>query len=782
MRVSSDSSVSDEGPSCSTSAALRASSQCPRLPTSLDDDPAASRDPRSPSPPTAALPNRRRFLQARAAMDDRPNVPTPQEADASPEEEPSHSSRLVAPRYHREPRSRCTFTENVRFRCQGSPLRRNASLESVRWLEDLASDVRERFHDRRCSSPRTSGRQRARFIRVEKRAVPKLTLCSAVFLCVIVVAAFVLLLARKMPAYASRRDHVCSTAHCLEHARRLLSTLNASVDPCHDFHAYVCGGGGDHAVGPNDVLDRFYGSEVLQVLLRSGLAGNYTPTTTLKALIALEKCADRSGTNEAIEDFTQFMADRGIYWPAQALQEDRRAGPLELLDVLFDLSINWRVALWFDVSAAYSDIDDSFVVSVSEVGALTWHRMRQLSTLDDNAYAALARNMSSLLSNGSLLLDDEDLVELRHDETVIRSTILSLDAAEQHDLLVPLHRVGDVTGVISSAEWMALLKKHLGVDFNISSHTEVLLSNEPYLARIFALLGNLGGDRALNVTGWMFAYVYAWTAIPGEWFGLAHLAASFSHEVKTHERHEISGILNLTSFVIADAVANSRSVSNSTKSMAVAKIQTTAGRNFWPPEPFFHLDTLDVMYDNFPAQQSTFFAIWIKSRMALRKSLTNRYYGSLMTARYRWSLSDDGSSAMAYSGLGFQLARALVKTMDEHGRRLDYVGHENDWWESVQNCTWDLAQSDHEKRGVADLFALELALEAFKRSSESSYQPVKIRGLERLSEAQTFLISYCSNFCGSSDGERLCGLAANVSDFASAFTCQNEGRNTCLFV
>ncbi|XP_037515200.1 neprilysin-11 [Rhipicephalus sanguineus] len=784
MRVASDSSISEEGPTDSTSAATPASGQCPRLPAPLDEETAASRGPRSSSPPTAVSPNRRRLLQARIAMDDRQNL-SPQEADASPDEEPRHSSIHLPSRHQREPPRRRTFVENVTFRGQETLLSRNASLEST-------------------SSPSMLSWMPA-VIRVEKRAIPKLTLCSAVFLCVIVVAAFVLVLARKMP---SRREHVCSTEHCLEHARRLLSSLNASVDPCHDFYAYVCGGGDDHAVGPNDVLDRFYGSEVLHVLLRPGLEGNYTPTTTLKALTALEKCADRSGANEAIGDFAQFMADRGISWPAQALQEDRRVGLLELLDVLFDLSINWRVALWFDVSAAYSDIDGSFVVSVSEVGALTWHRMRQLSTLDDNAYAALARNMSSLLTNGSLSLGDDDLAELRRDETAIRSAILSLDPAEQHDRLVPLHRVGDVTRVISSAEWMALLKKHLNADFNVCSHTEVLLSNELYLARMFALLGNLGGDRALNVTGWTFAYVYAWTATPAfddfpsmgsegmrmyslcflnvqEWFGLAHLAASFSHEFTTHERHEITGILNWTSFALADAIANSRSVSNSTKSMAAAKIQTTAGRHFWPPEPFFHQDTLDIMYDSFPAQQSTFFAIWIKSRMALRKSLTNRYYGSLMTARYRWSLSDvlyvysfnwmrislgafyppsylkDGSSAMAYSGLGFQLARALVKIADEHGRRLDYIGRENDWWEMVQNCTWDLAQSEHEKRGVADLFALELALEAFKRSSRSNYQPVKIRGLERLSEAQTFFMSYCSSFCDNPDGARLCGLAAN---------------------
>ncbi|KAH7979637.1 hypothetical protein HPB49_010226 [Dermacentor silvarum] len=470
MRDSTDSNLSDEGPSCSTSAAAPVCGCRPRGPAPFDKP--ASQGSRSPSPPTASR-DRRRFVGAHTATTGRRHKLSPQEA-ASQEEEPTHSRRL--PSDQPEPRSRRTYADTVHFHGQRSLLRRKASLESVGWLEGLSSDIGAPFQERR-TSPCGSGqhRQRARchsqsdrerrpvcgrlrlqerhvrdrelhriaprlaphasrrrcestvlisiffngeqvsspstlswmptVIRVEKRSVPKLTLYSAVFLCLVVIAAFVLVLALRVPAYSARKEHVCSTGGCLEHARRLLSTLNASVDPCHDFHTYVCGGD-NPAASPDDVLDRFYSSKVLHVLLRPGLEGNYTPTTTLKALMAVEMCADRSGASEAIEDFAEFMVDRGISWPAQPLRAER-AGLLEFFDVLLDLSINWRVALWFDVSAAYSDIDGSFVISFSEIGALAWHRMRQLSTLDDDAYAAFVRNMSSLLTNGSLKLDDE---------------------------------------------------------------------------------------------------------------------------------------------------------------------------------------------------------------------------------------------------------------------------------------------------------------------------------------------------------------------------------------
>ncbi|XP_075539566.1 uncharacterized protein LOC142574345 [Dermacentor variabilis] len=285
MRASSDSSLSDEGASCSTRAAAQVCGCRPKGPAPFDEP--ASRGSRSPSPPTAP-PNRRRFLGAHTATKGRQNRLPPQEV-ASQEEEPTHSRRL--PLDQPEPRSRRTLADTVGFHGQRSLLRRNAWLESVRWLDLPSSDIRGRFQNRRtssCSSGRhpqrvsrrsPTGRERGqdcghvrnrelrRFvprlssqssrrrvsspsilswvptaIRVEERSVPKVTLYSAVFPCLAVVAAFVLALAREVRAHAARKAPVCSTGGCLEHARRLLSTLNASVTPCHDFRTYVCGG------------------------------------------------------------------------------------------------------------------------------------------------------------------------------------------------------------------------------------------------------------------------------------------------------------------------------------------------------------------------------------------------------------------------------------------------------------------------------------------------------------------------------------------------------------
>ncbi|KAH7978685.1 hypothetical protein HPB49_006349 [Dermacentor silvarum] len=117
-------------------------------------------------------------------------------------------------------------------------------------------------------------------IRMEKRSVPKVTVSSAVFLCLVVIAAFVLMLMLKVPAYAARKEHACSTGGCLEHARRLLSTLNASVDPCQDLPTYVSSGD-DPAASRDDALDRFYDSksESEEVTARMQAEGNTMKVT-----------------------------------------------------------------------------------------------------------------------------------------------------------------------------------------------------------------------------------------------------------------------------------------------------------------------------------------------------------------------------------------------------------------------------------------------------------------------------------------------------------------------
>ncbi|XP_075543511.1 uncharacterized protein LOC142577971 [Dermacentor variabilis] len=67
---------------------------------------------------------------------------------------------------------------------------------------------------------------------------------------------------------AARPPLRCGTADCLRHAFRLQSALNRSVDPCHDFGAFVCGSAG------GDVPDVRVGSHRVSVAVLAYIASD----------------------------------------------------------------------------------------------------------------------------------------------------------------------------------------------------------------------------------------------------------------------------------------------------------------------------------------------------------------------------------------------------------------------------------------------------------------------------------------------------------------------------
>lgn len=102
-------------------------------------------------------------------------------------------------------------------------------------------------------------------------------------------------------------------------------------------------------------------------------------------------------------------------------------------------------------------------------------------------------------------------------------------------------------------------------------------------------------------------------------------------------------------------------------------------------------------------------------------------------------------------------------------------------------CRLSTATSPQERRAVADLFALDVALAAMESGARRNSSPLRLKYLESMDAAQVFYISYCSHFCDSQPPSRarsMCDLAINGSAFGTAFGCQappGDARQ-CLFV
>ncbi|XP_075726164.1 uncharacterized protein LOC142767807 [Rhipicephalus microplus] len=395
---------------------------------------------------------------------------------------------------------------------------------------------------------------------------------------------------------------------------------------------------------------------------------------------------------------------------------------------------------------------------------------------------------------------------------------------------------------VSAEEWAALVNKCLAANGISSSHSvPVLAINKLIIQGVARLLSGLPTDRLLDAAGWTMAHSYAWIVSPSldtftpadnpvasptvrvslilcflavhESYGITTMVPIFLEKFSVKQQERVESVLKKTAEALISAIGISSTIDREAKKNATGKIAAHIYRNFWPPEPFFHTEVLDLVYEKFPVGSASFFATWIDSRKALRASVTNRYYGSLMLVRCRWRSSSvlylyalnlmlvglaavfppsyflGGSHTMTYAGLGFQFARQLVRTVDERGRHLDFAGRplaspkHND---TRRECRLSIAKTSTERRAVGDLFALDIAMAAMKEAEAADFVLLQLKSLEHLSPEQTFYVSYCDHFCDEQPRERarsMCNVAVNASDFGDAFGCESRADRAreCLF-
>ncbi|KAL1475318.1 hypothetical protein MTO96_019981 [Rhipicephalus appendiculatus] len=592
----------------------------------------------------------------------------------------------------------------------------------------------------------------------------------------------------KLDATLLSSANVCGTKDCREQAARIAMNIDAKRDPCEDLYAYTCGG-----AKASDLKRSLMSSYVESVkgFIQRGLVPE-----------------ERNSSGAAYKAYSAFNACLS-------------SAPLDAdpLDVLVDLAVNWRVPLLFDVRLLYTERENPLVVTIEQIGDVTLLRMEQLSASDQSVgeYDNLLRSVAGYLRQGALL-SDEDCRQLRQDEGAVRNNVtLIARSEEQEEVDVFVASLNDSV-LEMGPTWLTLLRRHLGRDVELSPSTKLLAHSGRHFHAVLTLLASVPRDRLLNVIGWTFAYSYLWLVNPDsdhfqpgkesdvfdvqaacflavqESYGTLLVAPQFlAYFHQQANRQRLSDLWNETTQALVRAVLASRSLANATKHWAVEKILQRTRRQLWPPEPFFHAELLDELYEGFPAAMTTssgLFKSLFESRRAARRILRNSYYGRLLTGSVRWPAKEvrywyggdllrvglsalfppsyyrDDAGVSAYSGLGFQIARALVRTVDERGRT---DGTAADEWKQVAKCRLDSANTSRERDAVARLFALDVALAALRSNAQNRLDGLE--GLEKLTGLQTFYVNFCGKYCGHRRGSELCNVAMNASEFGDAFEC-----------
>ncbi|XP_065300892.1 endothelin-converting enzyme-like 1 [Dermacentor albipictus] len=160
-------------------------------------------------------------------------------------------------------------------------------------------------------------------------------------------------------AYAEHADlplfSGCDEMACQLFLAAIRTSINKSQDPCKDFYGYVCDGWKHQhrLLSVVDAAEDTMYKHALNVIQQASQDSHnkaqavWSVTSVEKKVTALARsCIELS--ESSLQDLRRFMFERHLPWP-----EKSRWDPLA---ILLDLSGNWNVHLWFQVSIRLSPL------------------------------------------------------------------------------------------------------------------------------------------------------------------------------------------------------------------------------------------------------------------------------------------------------------------------------------------------------------------------------------------------------------------------------------------
>ncbi|XP_075558172.1 membrane metallo-endopeptidase-like 1 [Dermacentor variabilis] len=162
------------------------------------------------------------------------------------------------------------------------------------------------------------------------------------------------------------RDSSCNSAGCQLLASKVINRLDATVNPCDDIEAHVCG-----PVRWESDLVTDTATEVMRVWMQRGAVHLESKKRPDAAFSLYHACM--APAEESLSELKAFMRDRGLLWPTYGESK------LPALYVLLDLLINWGVPFWFELSLRRLPDDTRYSLYANRVQMNKWRRQQQVS-------------------------------------------------------------------------------------------------------------------------------------------------------------------------------------------------------------------------------------------------------------------------------------------------------------------------------------------------------------------------------------------------------------------
>ncbi|KAK8759733.1 hypothetical protein V5799_013205 [Amblyomma americanum] len=619
----------------------------------------------------------------------------------------------------------------------------------------------------------------------------------------------------------------CTSESCVAHSRRLQATLNTSVNPCHDFYAFVCSGWQSafpHLSVQDKVKEDAISSNVKEItddLWRVGRPSRL-----------FYKCAapESAEVDENLQLFKEFKEIISLYWPEKE-PDPRDDHPLFLM---IDMAMLYDINFLFNLGFGYSNVSgDVLIVRRGHRGVVWRDRIeRPLSQLE---YARNVREHLTALDVTSVESTATELQELE------RAFLVAIQpTAHTQQSWFAMGTLDSKTPSIGKGYWLNALRPHfIRLGFTISATSWVVLEDSKTLESIDGLFEAYGKFDLLIGIAWMFVQSHLW-AITGKpelmfrdnieekkqhacleyvnsRFGLLSSVRFATTRFPTPEsRQQLASFFLSIKNAFKSLLKSASWVDRQSRETAERKIDALA-ISVLPAEPFFAPLQRASLYASFSSVEGLgFVEHWLVNLSEQYQNLRrHKNFKGVYSKRrifryapysYTYLLNEvdaplaaleppllyaDAPFAVNYASAGSLLAKEVAKSIDPRGALVDDSGENVIWWgkshsaEYGRRISCDLGETGHPPM---DLFptipALEASFSAYTTAVtelgvlEGRTLSLKLAGLEHYTEEQIFFMTYCYTLCsrkGADSAVHQCNVPLRHSlHFAEAFSCPPE--------